>query len=185
MRKFVLICSLLLGTLVPLRQAHAQDSAKPEEAGHSAAAAAHFYRVTFLVEEMGANEKATNSRTYTTTISTDRGFKGSIRTGSRIPIPTGITGPSGPTQFQYVDTGINFDMTNVVEIDRQLSLNLTAEISSVADAKEPNLHEPVIRQNRWQAAVLIPIGKASVIFASDALDSATKLRVSMTATPLP
>lgn len=185
MRKLMLICALVLGTLVPLRQARAQDSAKPEEAGRSSESAPHFYRVTFVVEEIGANEKPTNSRTYTTTISTDRHFVGSIRTGSRVPIPIGTSGPASPSQFQYVNTGINFDIMNVVEIGHELSFNLTADINSVADAKDPSLREPVTRQNRWQAAVLIPIGKASVVLTSDALDSATNLRVSMTATPLP
>lgn len=184
MRKFTLICSLLLGSLIPVGQVCAQDAQKADEASRSSGPAAHFYRVTFVVEEIGANEKPANSRTYTTTISTDPHFRGSIRTGSRIPVPTGPAGNSN-TQFQYVDTGIDFDMTSVVEIDHQLSLNLSADISSVADTKDPNLHEPVIRQNRWSAAVLIPIGKASTVFTSDSLDSPTNLRVSMTATPLP
>jgi type II secretory pathway component GspD/PulD (secretin) len=109
---------------------------------------------------------------------------GSIRTGSRVPIPTGPTTPNGGSQFQYVDTGINFDMRSVAEIGQELSLNLTADVSSVADAKDPNLHEPVIRQNRWQAAVLVPIGKPTVVFTSDSLDSPSNLRVSMTATSL-
>lgn len=184
MRKLVLICSLLLGFLVPLRPACAQDAQKADEASHSSGPAAHFYRVTFVVEETGANEKPANSRTYTTTISTDRHFRGSIRTGSRIPIATSSTSSNGPTQFQYIDIGIDFDMTNVNELDHQLSLDLSADVSSVAD-KDPSLREPVIRQNRWSAAVLIPLGKASTVFASDSLDSPTNLRVSMTATPLP
>ena len=185
MRKLVLICTLLLGTLAPAGLVRAQDNAKPEEAIHSSDAALHFYRLTFLVEEVGANQKPINSRTYTTTVNTNPHFKGQIRTGSRIPVPTGPAGAPGPTQFQYVDTGINFDISAIAEIDRQLSLNLSAMISSVADTNDPALRVPVIRENRWSAAVLIPIGKPSLVFTSDALDSPGSLRVTMTATPLP
>src|SRR5581483_10085364 len=186
MRKVMLIGSLLLGTLVSLRMVNAQDTTKPEQASHNSdAAPLHFYRVTFLVEEIGANQKAMNSRTYTSTISTNPHFRGSIRTGSRVPVPTGPAGASGPTQFQYIDTGINFDISTVAEIEQQLSLDLGAEVSSVADSKDPNLHEPVIRQSRWSAAVLIPLGKPMIVFTSDSLDSSINLRVSMTATRLP
>jgi hypothetical protein len=57
-------------------------------------------------------------------------------------------------------------------------------VSSVAPAKDPNLHQPVIRQNKWQAGVLIPVGKATVVFASDSLDSKGGMQVVVTASPL-
>jgi len=46
------------------------------------------------------------------------------------------------------------------------------------------MNDPVIRQNSWQASVLIPIGKPTVVFSSDALDSKGGMHFVVTATPL-
>ncbi len=62
--------------------------------------------------------------------------------------------------------------------------NLVADVSSVATTNDASLHQPVIRQNKWQASVLIPIGKATVVFTSDSLDSKGSMQVVVTATPL-
>jgi hypothetical protein len=43
-------------------------------------------------------------------------------------------------------------------------------------------NDPVIRQNKWDSTVLIPIGKPTVVFSSDDLDDRGKLQVELTAT---
>ncbi len=65
-----------------------------------------------------------------------------------------------------------------------MSLDLIAEVSSMAAPNDASIHQPVIRQNKWQASVLIPIGKATVVFTSDSLDSKSSMQVVMTATAL-
>jgi len=65
---------------------------------------------------------------------------------------------------------------------------LKAEVSSLADpthsaaSELPN--DPVIRQNMWQASVLIPIGKRTVVFSSDALENKGGMQLSITANRL-
>jgi hypothetical protein len=168
---------LLLAVAVLLHPACAQDAPKSNEAAKAAdTTPAAFYHLLFVVQELGADNKPVNSRSYTTTVSTNN--IGSIRTGSRIPVATGTNA------FQYVDVGVNFDIRQVTEIHHQLSLNLSAEISSLAETYDPNVHQPVIRQNSWHASVLIPIGKATTVFTSDALDNKGSLQVVVTATPL-
>jgi hypothetical protein len=178
MRKIAFVGSLLLlAVAVLLQPAGAQDAPKSNEpAKASEATPTAFYHLLFVVQELGADNKPVNSRSYTTTVSTNN--IGSIRTGSRIPVATGAN------QFQYLDVGVNFDIRHVTEVHRQLSLDLSTEISSLADAYDPNVHQPVIRQNRWQASVLIPIGKATTVFTSDALDNKGSLQVVITAQPL-
>ncbi len=85
------------------------------------------------------------------------------------------------TQFQYVDVGVNFDIDGVHEIDSKLSLRLKAEVSSVASKDDSPQHQPVIRQNSWRAPVLVPIGKPTVVFRSDSLDSKGAMQVTLTA----
>ena len=62
-------------------------------------------------------------------------------------------------------------------------LDITANVSSV-DENDPTLHEPIIRQNQWLAVVLIPIGKPTVVCASDTLDSKGSMQLVVTATPV-
>ena len=57
-------------------------------------------------------------------------------------------------------------------------------VSSVAEALDPNVHQPVIRQNKWRADLIMPLGKETTIFTSDSLDSTGSIQVLATATAL-
>lgn len=190
MRRWMTVCLLLVGSLALARMATAQDASKQAE-GAKAEAPVHYYHLQFVVQELNAEGKPTNSRTYTTTVSTEREESTSIRSGSRVPVATGSfsSGSSNAlvnTQFQYIDMGVNIDARRVREIDHQLALFVKAEVSSQGAAVElSNIHEPVIRHNNWQSVVLIPIGKATTIFTSDSLDSTGSMRMVLTATPIP
>jgi len=172
----------------------AQESDKSPEAAKAPEPPAHFYHLEFLVQETGPDGKPTNSRTYSGTVSTsrtDRGF--SMRTGSRVPIVTGMTSVDNknmPVQFQYIDVGVSIDARDARETGDKLALSLNADISSLADpagsaiASSANNSAPVVRQNKWQAGVLIPIGKSAVVFTSDVLDSKGGMQLVVTATPI-
>jgi hypothetical protein len=191
MRKLTLICCLVSATMVFGQRSFAQESAPPPEPAKASQAPAHFYRLDFVVQEMGADGKSTNTRSYTATVSTDSRDHGtSVRTNSRIPIAIGSPQKGsngeeiGNTQWQYQNVGVDIDARNAREIGRQLSLDLVADVSSVAGMSDATLHQPVIRQNKWQASILIPIGKATVVFTSDSLDSKGSMQVVVTATAL-
>lgn len=195
MRKITIAC-LLLAAAALTPHAHAQDTAKAPEAAKAPEPKAHYYRLEFVIQELGSDGKPTNSRSYSTNVSTGRmDHYGAIRTGSRVPIITGaLHGPTGTSesklefQYQYLDVGVSIDTENVHENDGQLSMLVKAEVSSLADPTHtsptdlPN--DPVIRQNSWQASVLIPIGKRTVVFASDALENKGGMQLAITATRL-
>lgn len=190
MRKATLVPTLLLFALVFVSAGVAQEQIKAPDTSKAGDNAVRFYHLEFVVQELGADGKPTNSRAYTTTLSTE-GNKGvSIRTNSRVPIVTGSTATSDKpnafvnTQFQYVDVGVNIDASHAREVGRQLAFDISADISSVADGREPLLRQPIIRQNKWQAVVLIPTGKSTALFTSDALDSKGSMQVSVTATAM-
>ena len=191
MRKITILCCLLLLTLPVGHRSFAQDTAntqapKAQDSVKAAAPPVHFYHLDFVIEELGSDGKPINSRNYSTTVNTGPHGGMSIRTGSKIPIATSTTANdrTGATQFQYVDIGVNFDVEEVHEAGSRLAISLTADLSSVAESVDPNLHQPIIRQNRWHAPVLIPIGKPSVAFTSDSLDNKGGTRVVVTATLL-
>ena len=190
MRKIALYCCLLLVALTVGHQAFAQEASKvPDDSkAHSPSKVqdlpVHYYHLSFLIQETGADGKPTNSRTYTTTVTTDpqENF-GSIRIGARIPIVTSPAGSQFAPQYQYVDVGVNIDTRHAQEIDHKLSLGLIADVSSIASPTDPALHQPPItRQNKWGSTVLIPIGKPTVVFTSDSLDSKGGMQVVVTAT---
>jgi hypothetical protein len=187
MRHITLVCCLLFFTAVSGQKTFAQEAGAqqpPKTQSAAPVAIHHFYRLDFAIEEIGANGKTINSRSYSTTVGTDTPWMMSIRTGSKVPIATGFYSNGKDSMHQYQDLGVNFDVRDVREVGRQLSLNLTAEITGLAESSEAATNQPIIRQNRWQGLCLIPIGKATVVFSADSLDSKGRTRVLVTATPL-
>lgn len=186
--RILLACCFL--ALVPSwgATALAQDSNKEQASAKAPEQPAHFYHLDFVVQETSSDGKPTNSRTYSGTVSTSRTDHGfSMRTGSRVPIATGSYGDSKnpSTQFQYIDVGVNIDAHDAREDGEKLALSISAEITSMAGTQTiSGVNEPVIRQNRWQAAALIPIGKATTVFTSDVLDNKGAMQLAVTATPV-
>jgi hypothetical protein len=158
----------------------AQDSNAPKPPDH-------FYRLNLTVEQTSDAGQVTNTRSYVATIETDAGTQ-EIRTGSKVPVETGTA--NGNTQFQYIDVGVMFDVRNVKEVGDKLGFTLVTEVSSVAPgAKDtsgmnPAPGEPIIRSDKWNSGVLVPIGKPTVVFSADDLEDKGKMQVEVTATRL-
>jgi hypothetical protein len=178
MRRTIFVVSVLLAALACPPASRAQDNntqsaAKPAEPPH-------FYHLKLVVQELDADGKITNSRSYSTTISTDRQLGPvSIRTESNVP------GPNTPGALRTIHIDAKFDINNNVhEYGRQLSFRIESVVDSYVptDNGAPN---PISRHNEWGAPVLIPIDKPTVIFTSDALDSKGAMQVVATATPIP
>jgi len=194
MRKITVFSCLVLFALTCGFKASSQDPPKPADTANAPEPPAHYYHLEFVLQEVGADGKPSNSRSYSAIVCTGRNQQFSaIRTGLRVPIITGaFHGPNTPGdskleyQFQYVDVGVNIDTQDVREIGRELAIHLKAEISSIVESAstsasgQPN--DPVIRQNVWQGSALIPIGKPTVAFSSDALDSKGGMQLLVTAT---
>ncbi|HEX5425044.1 MAG TPA: hypothetical protein VFW94_15970 [Candidatus Acidoferrales bacterium] len=188
MRKIVFFCTILL--LIPrvALKAGAQETNSKQSVTAAPAQPVHYYHFDFVVENLDAAGKVVNSRSYSTTVDTESHALTSIRTGSRIPIVTGSieTKPAPTAEFQYVDVGVDLDIRDVHEVGRQLAFDLTANLSGEASPAQPGQdpNHPVIRQNRWASRVLVPIGKRTVVFTSDSLDSKGSTSVAVTATPI-
>jgi len=150
-----------------------------DQGAATAQAPQHFYKLNLMVEEVNDAGKPTNVRTFMATIATPGHHSQQIRTGARIPIS--IT----DNQWQYLDVGVNFDVSEPREVGDKLAINLNAEISSLATPETGgagSASHPVVRQNRWSSNVVIPVGKPTVVFSADDLDSKGKMQVELTAT---
>ena len=84
--------------------------------------------------------------------------KASLKIGQRIPVATGSFQPGiggvgiNPlvnTQFQYIDVGVNIDVTPHVHADRDVTLKVSMEISSeVGQASIGGITQPIIGQKK-------------------------------------
>jgi len=180
MRKIMLLPSLAFLLLISTNTTKSQESNEHPNTVKASDTSAHFFHLEFVVQELGADAKPVNSRSYSMAASTARGV--SMRTGSRFPI---LTEAGKTSAYQYVDLGINFDVSDVRETGNKISVYVTADVSSLAgENKTIPTNPPVIRNNRWQAPVLLPLNKPTIVFASDALDTKGSIQVIVTATPV-
>ena len=190
MRKIVFFCSILV--LIPLvaPKARAQDTSSKQPAIAAPAQPVHYYHVDFVVEDLDAAGKIVNSRSCSAIVDTEHSLT-SIRTGSKIPIIIGSSAneagkPNPMTEYQYENVGVDLDILDVHDVGRQLAFDLTANLSGEVSPSQPGQdpNHPVIRENRWRSKVLIPVGKRTVVFTSDSLDSKGSTRVVVNATPI-
>src|SRR3954471_24624026 len=79
-----------------------------------------FYKLEFVVKEV-EGAKVVNSRAYFMTVPVEapgqNGGGGSIRTGSRVPVPA-----SSGSGFNYIDVGVNIDCRGLHETQSDISM---------------------------------------------------------------
>jgi hypothetical protein len=143
------------------------------------------YHLDFVVKEVEAG-KVINSRSYSMVIATNGHAE--IRNGTRVPFNMSSVTDGGKyttSQYTQVDVGVNIDCNSAKELNNQLTLEVKAEISSLADPNDGG-HPggPVVRHNTWESNVIIPIRQPTTIFSSDDLASKRKMRLEITATPI-
>jgi general secretion pathway protein D len=94
--------------------------------------------------------------------------KGSLKIGDRIPIATGSfqggVSPLVNTQFQYLDVGVNVDITPYVHSDREVTLKMSLEISSVTGVQNiGGINQPTIGQRRIEHEARLEDGEVNLI----------------------
>jgi general secretion pathway protein D len=94
--------------------------------------------------------------------------KASLKIGDRIPIATGSF-QSGltqgvNTQFQYIDVGVNIDITPYVHAGNDVTLKMSLEVSSVTGEQTiDGVTEPTIGQRRIEHEVRLADGEVNLI----------------------
>ncbi|MGC1370755.1 MAG: cohesin domain-containing protein [Candidatus Sulfotelmatobacter sp.] len=99
--------------------------------------------------------------------------KATLKIGERVPVATGSFQPGiggvgiNPlvnTQFQYLDVGVNIDVTPHVHADRSVTLKITMEISSVVGQSSiGGISQPIIGQKKIEHEIRLADGESSVI----------------------
>ncbi|HEX9223747.1 MAG TPA: hypothetical protein VF860_10485 [Candidatus Acidoferrales bacterium] len=102
-----------------------------------------------------------------------------LKIGDRIPVATGsfqagvgiggataggIVNPLVNTQFQYQDTGVNVDITPRIHPNREVSLKISIEISSVSgNSSIGGISQPIISQNKIEHDVRLHDGEVNIL----------------------
>jgi general secretion pathway protein D len=124
-----------------------------------------------------ANALLTDSNTKTLQnprIRSTDGQKATMKIGSRIPIATGsfqsgvgvaaAVTPLAETQFQYIDVGVNIEMTPTVHYNHDVTMKLAIEVSSESNnVTIEGVTEPIIAQKKSEQTIRLREGEASVL----------------------
>jgi general secretion pathway protein D len=99
--------------------------------------------------------------------------KATMKIGQRIPIATGSyqTGASTAlvsslvnTQFQYIDVGVNIEVTPTVHFDRDITLKMKIEVTAQAGSVTiSGVTEPIIAQRSTEEVVRLREGEANIL----------------------
>jgi general secretion pathway protein D len=97
--------------------------------------------------------------------------KATLKIGDRVPIATGSFQPGGAginplvnTQFQYLDVGVNIDIIPHVHSNREVTLKMVLEISSVTGVQNiGGINQPTIGQRRIEHEARIEDGEVNLV----------------------
>jgi len=101
------------------------------------------------------------------------GQKASLKIGDRVPVATGSFQPGiggvgiNPlvnTQFQYLDVGVNIDITPKVHAGGEVTLKITMDISSVTGTSSiGGISQPIIGQKKIEHEVRLKEGEVNML----------------------
>ncbi len=101
------------------------------------------------------------------------GQKASLKIGDRVPVATGSFQPGiggvgiNPlvnTQFQYLDVGVNIDITPKVHAGREITLKLMLDISAVTSRVNiGGIDQPVIGQRKIEHEIRLKEGEVNLM----------------------
>ena len=101
------------------------------------------------------------------------GQKASLKIGQRVPVATGSFQPGiggvgiNPlvnTQFQYLDVGVNIEITPHVHAGGEVTLKLTMDISAVVDhANIGGIDQPIIGQRKVEQEIRLKDGEVNLL----------------------
>jgi len=134
--------------------------------------------VVFTIPSATANFLLTDSATkiiQNPEIRSIDGQQAKLNIGQRVPVATGsfqagvgvgttAVNPLVNTQFQYIDVGVNIDVTPHIHANREVSMKVQVEVSSVASYSTiGGIQQPVIAQNKTQQEIRLKEGEVSIL----------------------
>jgi len=138
--------------------------------------------VIFTIPSATANFLMTDSATKIIENPEIRAIDGQaakLRIGDRVPVATGsyqagvgvgttagagFVNPLVNTQFQYIDVGVNIDVTPHVHVNRDVSMKLLVEVSSVTGYQNiGGIQQPIISQRKIEHEIRLKENEVSIL----------------------
>src|SRR5580698_7067486 len=107
------------------------------------------------------------------------GQKATLKIGSRVPVATGsfqagvgvgttggagVVNPLVNTQFQYIDVGVNVEVTPRVHPDGEVSMKVVVDISQITGTSNiGGISQPVIGQKKVEHDIRLKAGESSIL----------------------
>lgn len=101
------------------------------------------------------------------------GQKASLKIGDKVPVATGSFQPGiggvgiNPlvnTQFQYLDVGVNIDITPRVHANNEVTLKITMDVSAVTGQSNiGGISQPIIGQRKIEHEIRLKDGEANLL----------------------
>ena len=102
------------------------------------------------------------------------GQRATLKIGSKIPVATGsynagvstgIASIGVQTQFQYLDVGVNIDMTPTVHYDREITLKMKVEVSAQNGSAtvSSGVTQPIFSQRSAEQTIQLKDGEPSLL----------------------
>jgi general secretion pathway protein D len=99
------------------------------------------------------------------------GQKASLKIGERVPIAVGsftagstATSALVNTQFQYIDVGVNIDITPTVHGSHEVTLKVSLDVSAVdSEVSVGGIQQPVIGQRKIEHTIRLKEGEVSLL----------------------
>ena len=167
-----------IGTSTPVTTTGSTTPTTASSAGLSLNTIANLNATDFQVTIPQATASALMSATDTKIIQNPQiraldGQKASLKIGDRVPVATGSFQPGiggvgiNPlvnTQFQYLDVGVNIDITPRVHAGREVSLKMTMDVSAVDSyVSIGGISQPVIGQRKIENEIRLRDGEVSLL----------------------
>ncbi len=182
MMAWAVVAVMALGLTAARAQEKAQEKQEAKKPAAEEFKPLHFYRLDFAFREL-QDKKTVSSRGYTMVLA-DNGVMSILKSGARIPIPT------GRGDFQYIDVGVNLKCRVRGETETPL-LVANIEFSSpvlpeqgATTATPIAKEQPVLRQANADVYAPIVAGKPLVIATMDDPSLPRRFEIEVTPTRL-
>lgn len=113
----------------------------------------------------------------------EAGGNNTLRIGAKMPVTAALAPNGVPTQFNYVDTGLNMDV-RLRKVEGRLSLRMDLDLTSVLPGDRANTATPPIASVRTGVQALVVPKKPTVLASIEDPATARRLDIEVTLTPV-
>jgi hypothetical protein len=177
---FIALGSMLAqeDTAAKNRESPATKDAAPKQV------ATPVYKLAFVIYELNDGKKI-NQREYSLLVQADDRAANKLKTGTKVPIPTGSD--KGNISYTYTDVGLVLECSAVETVNNKLAIRVDLELSNFTIPEQNTSsrtleNPPILRAITERVRTVLTPGKPQVITSMDDVNSNKRTQFEVTAT---